>query len=289
MNPDLDKSDHAPWGRKTAGAPGPGLLTEITSSTLDEDYQAAADRAAARASTGPRRRSQRITGAVVVLLFGVMLAVSAVRTQQQKPATAAERDQLVAQIHARQHRLDDLQTQVASLEAEVAAAQTHAVDLRDVQRRTDATVLSLGAVAGGAEVTGPGLRVVARDAPGAAGSTGGGVIRDTDLQSLVNALWTAGAEAISINGNRLTSLSAIRFAGRAITVDYRSLMPPYVIEAIGDPNTMPARLLETPGGQSWLGLKQNFGIGFDTQAVGVLVLPPDTSLQLRQARPAVPR
>jgi len=283
VNPDLDRA-----GGATGGAPGPGLLTEIMSSTLDEDYRAAADRSA-RAPAGPRRTSQRITGAVVLLLFGTMLAVSALRTQQQKPATAAERDQLVAQIHARQQHLDGLQAQVSSLEAEVAAAQTRAAALRDVQRRTAATVASLEAVAGGAEVTGPGLRVVASDAPGAAGAVGGGVVLDTDLQSLVNALWTAGAEAISINGNRLTSLSAIRFAGRAITVDYRSLMPPYVIEAIGDPDTMPARLLETPGGQAWLGLKQNFGIGFETQVVGNLVLPADTSLELRQARPAVPR
>ena len=94
---------------------------------------------------------------------------------------------------------------------------------------------------------------MADDAPATLGLPTGGVILDTDLQSLVNALWTAGAEAISINGNRLTSLTAIRFAGRAITVDYRSLTPPYVIDAIGNPETLPARLLETPGGQAWIG------------------------------------
>lgn len=264
-----------------------GLLTEIMSSTLDADYQAAADRA--RELGRPRRPPQRTAAALVVLLFGMMLAVSALRTQQLRPATAAERSQLVAQIHAREDRLDALHSQVSALEVDVAAVQTRAADRREIQRRTDAAVTSLAAVTGAGAVTGPGVRVVVSDAPGAVGSPSGGVILDSDLQALVNALWTAGAEAISINGNRLTSLTAIRFAGRAITVDYHSLRSPYVVEAVGDPQTLPARLLETPGGQAWLGLQQNFGIGFDTQPVDSLVLPADPILELHHAQPVVPR
>ncbi|MGI8701432.1 MAG: DUF881 domain-containing protein [Nocardioidaceae bacterium] len=262
-------------------------MTEIMSSTLDADYQAAADRA--RELGRPRRPPQRTAAALVVLLFGMMLAVSALRTQQLRPATAAERSQLVAQIHAREDRLDALHSQVSALEVDVAAVQTRAADRREIQRRTDAAVTSLAAVTGAGAVTGPGVRVVVSDAPGAVGSPSGGVILDSDLQALVNALWTAGAEAISINGNRLTSLTAIRFAGRAITVDYHSLRSPYVVEAVGDPQTLPARLLETPGGQAWLGLQQNFGIGFDTQPVDSLVLPADPILELHHAQPVVPR
>ena len=45
-------------------------------------------------------------------------------------------------------------------------------------------------------------------------------VLDLDLQKLVNGLWQVGAEAISINGQRLTSLSAIRDAGSSITVNF---------------------------------------------------------------------
>lgn len=273
--------------RPAGGGPYTGLLNQIMSSTLDADYQVAADRS--RAQGPPKRASQRLTAAVVVLLFGMMVSVSAIRTQQLKPAAAAERDQLVAQIHARQDRLDVLQTQVSNLEAQVADAQTRSADRRDLLRRTAAAVVDTGAVAGAGAVSGPGIRVEVDDAPGAVGSPVGGVVRDTDLQALVNALWSAGAEAISINGNRLTSLTAIRFAGRAITVDYRSLMPPYVVDVIGNPDTLPARLLETPGGQAWLGLQQNFGIAFDTEVMDSLVLPADPSLVLRSANPVIAR
>lgn len=271
-------------GLRVSRPAGGDLLSEIMSSTLDADYQTAAERA--RASGGGSRRSGTAVGAVVVLIFGMMLAISAVRTQQLKPVAAAERDQLVTQIHTRQHHLDALQGQLSGLEADVAAAQSRAAKLRDAQRRTQAEVTSLAAITGGGAVSGPGLRVVASDAPGAVGGPGGGVILDTDMQTLVNALWSAGAEAIAINGNRVTSLTAIRFAGRAITVNFRSLLPPYVIGAIGDPDTLPARLLETPGGQAWLSLKANFGIGFDTQTVADLELPADPNLGLRMAQPA---
>ncbi|MEP6667176.1 MAG: DUF881 domain-containing protein, partial [Nocardioidaceae bacterium] len=104
--------------------------------------------------------------------------------------------------------------------------------------------------------------------------------------SLVNALWLAGAEAISIDGHRLTTLTSIRFAGQAITVDYRSLSPPYVVSAIGNPDTLPARLLETDGGQIWLGLKANFGIRFDTETKEQITVPADPHEHLIYARAA---
>ncbi len=264
-----------------------GLLDSITSNTLDQDYRAAANRR--RAESRPPRRVRGMTVALVVLLFGGMLGISALRTQEQKPVVAAERDQLVAQLRARQHHLDAAHQQLATLEGEVAALQSSASSSRALQRQIDTATTQLAGIAGTSEVTGPGLEIRADDAPGAGGSTDGGVILDSDLQSLVNGLWSSGAEAVAINGNRLTSVSSIRFAGRAITVNYRSLTPPYVIDAIGNPDTLPARLLETPAGQAWLGLKQNFGISFDTQTKDQLVLPGDPTAQVRLARTAASR
>jgi uncharacterized protein YlxW (UPF0749 family) len=265
-----------------AGTAHPGLLTEIMSNTLDEDYRVAADKAKAGPAS-PRRGSGRLTVAVVVLLFGGMIGISALRTEQQRPIAQAERDQLVTQVHDRQDRLDRLHAQLAGLENDVADLQSSATQARALERQTAASLTELGTVTGAGAVTGPGVQIVADDAPDSVGGAEGGVILDTDLQSLVNALWTAGAEAVAINGHRLTSLSAIRFAGRAITVDYRSLTPPYVVDAIGDPDTLPARLLETPGGQAWMALRSNYGIRFDTTTSTNLALPADPGTQVRHA------
>ena len=55
----------------------------------------------------------------------------------------------------------------------------------------------------------------------------------SDLQKVANDLWAAGAEAIAINGQRLTATSTIRSAGAAILVDFRPVTSPYEVSAIG--------------------------------------------------------
>ena len=80
---------------------------------------------------------------------------------------------------------------------------------------------------------------------------------DIDLQILANGLWQAGAEAVAINGHRLSSLTAIRSAGDAITVDYRSLTRPYGSRRSATPRTLPARFAESGAGAWWNELAQN--------------------------------
>ena len=64
---------------------------------------------------------------------------------------------------------------------------------------------------------------------------------------------------MAINGQRLTSKTAIRFAGEAILVNFRPLTRPYVIAAIGDPGPMPAAFADGPGGTYLSALQSNFG------------------------------
>jgi uncharacterized protein YlxW (UPF0749 family) len=218
----------------------------------------------------------------------VMVGVSALKTDQDRPRADAERAELVAQIHKREDQLSSLRAATSLLQSDVRALQgsVEAQVTRNtaINRRLE----SLGLTAGTLAAQGPGIVVTVDDAPPGQ-SDSGGVILDSDLQTLVNALWSAGAEAISIDGHRLTTLTSIRFAGQAITVDYRSLSPPYVISAVGDPDTLPAQLLETDGGQIWLGLKANFGIRFDTATKEKITVPADPHEHLLYAREAKSR
>jgi uncharacterized protein YlxW (UPF0749 family) len=111
-------------------------------------------------------------------------------------------------------------------------------------------------------------------------------VLDLDLQVMVNGLWQAGAEAIAINGHRLSTLTAIRGAGDAITVDYRSLTRPYRVEAIGDTRTLQARFAETRGGLWWTELAQNRGLRFEVAGADDLGLPADPGMALRYAQKA---
>ena len=64
------------------------------------------------------------------------------------------------------------------------------------------------------------------------------IIHDSDLLSVINELRSAGAEAISLNGERLLATSEIRCTGAVVTVNGRRYAAPYVIFAIGDPATL---------------------------------------------------
>ncbi|MGH2678617.1 MAG: DUF881 domain-containing protein, partial [Actinomycetota bacterium] len=66
------------------------------------------------------------------------------------------------------------------------------------------------------------------------------VIHERDLQTVVNALWGAGAEAVGINGERLTSTSAVRCAGNTLLLHGTLHSPPYRVAAIGDPAALKA-------------------------------------------------
>ena len=108
---------------------------------------------------------------------------------------------------------------------------------------------------------------------------------DVDLQQLVNGMWTAGAEAISVNGHRLTSLTAIRGAGTSITVDYSSLTPPYTCtrSATGTRCRPGSRRARAAGGCSTWSVTTASGLTVTTEES--LLVPGDPTIALRVRRP----
>lgn len=249
----------------------PDLLARLASQSLDDDYATVAARGGADGL--PPARSRRVTGAVFgvsLAVLAVLLTVSVVRTRDSASQLAADREALISRIQVEQEAVGQLQQQVDDLDAEVDRLRTASVELISAEAAVEDRLGRLQVVTGSVPVSGPGVRITVDDA---ADGSPQGRVRDTDLQLLANGLWQAGAEAIAIGGQRLTTRSAIRTAGQAITVNYRSLSPPYVVTAIGDPETLPADFLETPAGQAFFDLRANFGIGFELQTPSALILP----------------
>ncbi|WP_195908245.1 DUF881 domain-containing protein [Nostocoides sp. HKS02] len=104
-----------------------------------------------------------------------------------------------------------------------------------------------------------------------------------DLQIIVDGLWQAGAEGIAVNGQRLTSKSAIRFAGEAILVNYRPLSRPYTIDVLGSSNDLQTEFADNDGGSYARALKDNYGIRVSIDGVTSLTLPAATALTVRYA------
>jgi uncharacterized protein YlxW (UPF0749 family)/small basic protein len=233
------------------------LLTEVMQRPLDPGYAAAAER---RARNGePSRRTERSALMLTVLaLLGMLLATAGLQARGSSPDRTAERQQLAAEITRQDAAANRLQRDNAALAAAIEAERSRQLDQQARGALAD-LVDRLGLVTGAIAVTGPGVTLTIDDAEAVAVAPGAdprsdtttedGRVLDQDLQVVVNGLWEAGAEAVAINGQRLTALSAIRSAGQAILVDYRPLKPPYRILAIGDPERLPARFGKTAGGR----------------------------------------
>lgn len=144
-------------------------------------------------------------------------------------------------------------------------------------------------LAGLVAVKGPGIRVVlddsVRDVVNHA-EVNNYIIHEEYLRGIVNALWNSQAEAIAINGERLTSLSEIFCQGTVININGKPQIPPYAIEAIGDSQTLLKGIQFTVKYQ--LGLTYNaeaYGIKYHQEEVKQLQLPAGRNAVFRLAMP----
>ncbi|MFP5415469.1 MAG: DUF881 domain-containing protein [Actinomycetes bacterium] len=247
------------------------LLNQLRDEALDPSYASAV-----AAHGGRRKRPGLLLPALVVvgMIFGMALA----NTWRTAPAAAREREDLVARITATEERLDAQRVQEAALNREIAELGLVARGLDpSAQQRYDQLASWTGAV----PVSGPGVRITVDD--GADSEVRGSRVVDADLRMAVNGLWASGAEAVAINGHRLSVRTPIRTAGDAITVDYRSLSRPYVVEAIGDPQPLEAAFRASEGGLWLAGLEQHFGVLWRLEPSNDLSLAADSGLGVRYA------
>jgi uncharacterized protein YlxW (UPF0749 family) len=147
-------------------------------------------------------------------------------------------------------------------------------------------IAELEVVAGTQAVEGSGVEVTLDNAKDTSDpdTASLGVIYDRDIQAVVDALFASGAEAIAVNGERLTTRTAIREAGDAILVDYRPLAPPYHVDAIGPPD-LKGTFLQTQTGTLYENWRQVYGLGFSVDARERLTLPSAAEPVVRYAEP----
>ncbi|MFZ3556039.1 DUF881 domain-containing protein [Streptomyces sp. BH055] len=268
------------------------LLTNVMDHSLDDGYAEATARKAALGQSGlPRTLRAKLGLAAGLVLAALVVTVGAAQARVTAPVVAKEREELIDRIDKETESADELEGQVDSLRGRVGEMQREALKKHGGEQGELAGVLS-GAVA----VHGPGVKLVVDDAKSATTGDGSGPresngfsdtgrVRDRDMQRVMNGLWQSGAEAISINGQRLTSLSAIRAAGDAILVDNKPLVPPYTVLAVGDGQRLSTRFQNSPDGLYLHALQENFGVRTSISAQDDIKLPAAPSVIVRTAQP----
>lgn len=185
-----------------------------------------------------RRMSDKKTKMVVLFIFcilGFMLATQFRSVESMKSSTLPYQ------------RVEDLTEQLKRTEKERTDLL---VELQKLKETNSSEVYSkqikqLNMDAGKLAVHGPGVSVTIDDSKVTAKPSDNPniyLIHDDDLLKVINELRAAGAEAISINDQRLIGTSEIRCAGPTVSVNNVRSSPPYIIKAIGDPQSLDASL-----------------------------------------------
>lgn len=221
----------------------------------------------------------------VSLIIGVLMTFQLRANNNLVGLPYDQGEQLTMEFNNLTKRNAALEADAADLERKIRqarAGQAGAVQAAESElRKTDLE-------AGFTAVAGPGVKVILNNVSSqAVDGTTVYIIRDSDLLKLVNELNAAGAEAVSVNGERILSTSEIRLAGSNIDVNLTPITPPYEVLAIGDSARL-AEGLQTPGGI--LAFLQDLGIGVTVKKETRVVVPgfkghPDISYA-REVQPS---
>lgn len=238
---------------------------------------------------------RRLTGwaAIVPLVAagaGLMFATSAYTSRGTDLRSSGRDlvDVVIAQdreVRQRAAAVKQLQDQVDSLTSLAGPGNAEVARLR-------AESETLAPAVGTQGVTGPALSVSLDDAKRTAASLPKGytaddiVVHQQDVQSVVNALWAGGAEAMMLQDQRVISTSAVRCVGNTLILQGRVYSPPYVIQAIGDVAAMREALDKSEPVTIYRQYADRLGLGYEVTGKGQATFPAYAgSLSLLHARP----
>jgi uncharacterized protein YlxW (UPF0749 family) len=189
-----------------------------------------------------RTRSQRVFGAlaaVLILLLGVAIVTQVRQTESGDSLETARPADLLVLLDSLQQREAALNTEVAELQRTLSSLQASGSSDQAAIENAQARLAALSILIGTVAATGPGVTVTIDDAAR-------GVSPETMLD-VINELRAAGAEAMQVGDIRVGVDTWVVGAPGALTIDGKTLSPPYSVLAIGDPPTL-AAAMNIPGG-----------------------------------------
>lgn len=186
--------------------------------------------------TPAKPQSWQVPVALASILMGILISLqfrnqTTVKQGPNKLAEAIamiknleeERDKITQELQATRARIAEIEQQVAKNGSDVKMLAQ-----QNQEARMQAGLLTM---------KGPGVTITLTDSkrrPGPDEDAYFFIIHDTDLQALVNELFAAGAEAVSVNDQRIITRSSIRCVGPAVLVNTVQLASPFVVRAIGN-------------------------------------------------------
>lgn len=233
-------------------------------------------------------KRQYFTVALVCFLLGLMLVAQfrsmqtgagSITSLQRSQELTAELKKVMEERNLLKEEISDLRKRISDYEdsASKVSALTEAM-----QKELEKIRMAAGLLA----AQGPGVIVTLDDSTLAKQSGEDAnlfLVHDEDLLKVINELFAAGAEAISVNGQRIITTSEVRCVGPTVIVNSVRLAPPFVIKAIGESETIESSLKMRGGVVETL---QIFGIQVSIKKMDNIDIPAfDGSTQFKYLKP----
>ena len=227
------------------------------------------------ASPSGRRLGWRLATPAALLGAGVLLVTSGVNSAgtDLRPSPYADLGDLAQQ---ETDRVSALQERVAELSAEIEELSEQQVGgaVAEVQEQVN----TVSGPAGLTPLEGPGLTVTLNDAPERVRDSAGDRVSETivhsqDVQAVANALWAGGAEAMTVQGQRVVSTTGIKCVGNTILLHGVTYSPPYIFSAVGDPAALQESLYDSPYIQAYLSAVDQWRLGWDVEVESSIEVP----------------
>lgn len=233
--------------------------------------------------------SWQLTLGAALLALGFLVAAQVRSEGPRVRYTSQERAPLIETVLSLQRQQDALKARILELNAQVRELQQRsegsAALVAELNRQIEAARIAAGLVA----IEGPGLVLQITDAAGPlppGGNPSDALVRSDDIRTLVEELWLAGAEAVAVNGERITVSTAILDIGGSVLVNSAYLAPPYQVAAVG-PAGLYERLTASPSFVDFVVKRVDaFGLGLSFAEPERVVIPAYAgTVTLRYARP----
>lgn len=213
----------------------------------------------------------------LALTFGICLQIRTVNNSNSTVSQNYEENQLRAEVLKYKEKYDNKYEDLEKAEEELEKEREKATANNEELTQVENEIKQGNKILGLSEVTGPGVVVTLNDNQNLSTvlNLSDAIVHDLDVLSVINELKNAGAEAISINDQRVVPTTAISCGGNIIDVNGEKVGAPFVIKAIGLPEQLAA--LSRPGGYLSI-LKDNYGIVAELKKENNITIPKYTGV-----------
>lgn len=215
----------------------------------------------------------------VILAFAISVQLKTVKNTNSSISQDYEENNLRAEVLKYKEKYDNQYALLEQAEAQLENERTEATTEDEDLKQKEEEIKKANQIAGLTEVTGPGVIVTLNDSKMTSNSAlvndlNDLLVHDVDVLSVINELKNAGAEAISINEQRLVTTSSINCGGNIVTVNGERIGAPFEIKAIGLPEQLAA--LSRVGG--YLSILEDYGIVTTLKKYDSITIPKYTGI-----------